>query len=55
MNETDKNMGAYNEDKTDVIKQCSRHIKKLDVYKKLSIDEMKKLILEFEIKLSCIR
>ena len=33
-NDTDKNMGACNADKVDVIKECDRQLQEMDVYKK---------------------
>ena len=51
INDTDKNMGACNADKVDVIKECDRQRQEPDVYKKLSSEEMENLVKEIQTKL----
>ena len=41
INDTDKNLGPANADKSDVIKECKRQLYDVDTYNKLSFEEMK--------------
>ena len=46
VNDTGKNMGACNADKVNAIHECDRQLQEPDVYKKLSFEETKSLILK---------
>ena len=44
INDTDKNIGPANADKSDVIKGCNRQLYDVDTYSKLSIAEMESFL-----------
>ena len=50
INGTDKNMGACNADKVQVLKECDMQLQEPDVYKKLFFEEMESLVKEIQIK-----
>ena len=44
INDTDKNLGPANADKSDVINECKRQLYDVDTYVKLSLEEMEKFL-----------
>ena len=54
INDTDKNMGAADADKTDVIKECERQLGDMKTYLKNSEEELKQFITEIQNKLKKI-
>ena len=51
INDTDKNMGAADADKNDVILECTRQLSDVKTYYKLSETEIKNIISEIQTKL----
>ena len=51
INDTDKNMGAADADKKDVIKECERQLGDIKTYFKISEEELKQFITEIQNKL----
>ena len=54
INDTDKNMGAADADKTDVISECERQLRDIKTYLKISEEELKQFITEIQNKLKRI-
>ena len=61
INDTDKNMGAAEADKKDVIEECERQLGDIKTYFKISEEELKEFITKYKIsykglwKAICIR
>ena len=51
INDTDKNMGAADADKNDVIRECIRQLGDVKTYSKCSETEIKNIISEIQTKL----
>ena len=54
INDTDKNMGAADADKSDVISECERQLGDIKTYLKISEEELKQFITEIQNKLKRI-